>query len=72
MLGRVEDTGLLYTFLHLIGPFGLLFLNLFLCIFEGILNCYAELAHFGDRLFYLVSEGMFGSSIGLLELDQLR
>ncbi len=40
------------AFVQLLCPVGLIVLNVFLAIFECILNCYAELARFGDREFY--------------------
>jgi len=33
-------------------PVGFISFNIFLVVFEGIMNCYAELSCFGDRLFY--------------------
>ncbi len=54
ILHNLDDETVGLSFLKFIFPIGLLVLNLFLCVFEGILNGYAELTHFGDRLFYLV------------------
>eukprot|EP00826_Nyctotherus_ovalis_P023330 TRINITY_DN1792_c0_g1_i18.p3 TRINITY_DN1792_c0_g1~~TRINITY_DN1792_c0_g1_i18.p3 ORF type:complete len:119 (+),score=29.01 TRINITY_DN1792_c0_g1_i18:772-1128(+) len=52
-LRNLDDYPLSYSFAKLIAPVALIFFNAFFAIFEGILNCYAEIATFGDRQFYL-------------------
>lgn len=53
VLRNLDNISLGIAFVKLICPMAFIFFNCFLAIFEGILNCYAEIATFGDRLFYL-------------------
>jgi len=48
----MDNEPILTAYAKLVCPFGLITFNVFLAIFEGIMNCYAELSNFGDRLFY--------------------
>jgi len=52
-LRNLDSIPLIESFIKLIPPVSLIFFNTFFAIFEGILNCYAEIAKFGDRQFYL-------------------
>ncbi|MDR3548279.1 MAG: MBOAT family O-acyltransferase [Candidatus Pacebacteria bacterium] len=52
ILRKLDRISLGSAFVQMIAPMGLIFLNTFLAVFEGIFNCYAELTRFGDREFY--------------------
>ena len=50
---KFDEVSIPVTFVKLLCPVSIIAFNFFIAIFEGILNCYAEFAKFGDRLFYL-------------------
>ena len=54
VLARLEVQAAGDSFTQFILPLSIVILNGFLCVFEGILNGYAEIAQFADRRFYLV------------------
>jgi hypothetical protein len=49
-----QDKSLLFAYLSIIAPIGLLHVSLFLLIFEGVLGCYSEISTFGDKQFFRV------------------
>ena len=68
VLKQLDTLPLGSVFIQLICPMGFMVFNSFLAVFEGILNCYAEIATFGDRLFYLVC--LVVLMVGFLELHE--
>ena len=53
ILHNIENTPLGPSYISLLCPTSLIILNIFIGVFDAIINCYAELSTFGDRLFYL-------------------